>query len=193
MLWFGVGSRGIGLEGRSTPSSSSRYPYHGHKTIHGSSNDTDWGGTKSHRSVLSVPQDARDDEPRGTSSGQEIEIRSRLREVEDAMTFLKSVPNEQAEDLLKFIKASSDPIAALCSLHQGVQGIPRSPALSNYKATRATFPQASQLAYELSLSHPTSYPILVPVEQIYVPVDSFPEFEAVQSYITNCDCTDSLC
>lgn len=110
-----------------------------------------------------------------------LQLAKRLHKVDEAMKFLQRVPDDRVEEIFAFIKAASDPISALSSLHHGIQ---RSTALSNYKATRATFPrQANQLAYQLSLSHPTIYPMLVPVNQRLVPVDRYLEFNMSRGYV----------
>ena len=104
---------------------------------------------------------------------RELDVtKRRMEDVSEAMAFLKKVPTDRSEEIFRLIKSANDPIETLSSLHQRIQN---GTALSNYKATRATFPPTgSRLAYELSISHPASYPILIPVDQALIPIERFP-------------------
>lgn len=125
-------------------------------------------------------RDTREGESRQGALKRELEgTNRRLDQVADAMNFLKRVPDDRAEEIMKLIKSADDPIDALSYLHQTIQN---DTALSNYTATRATFPRTgSRLAYELSISHPTYYPILIPIDQILIPVETFPDSALLQS------------
>ena len=91
------------------------------------------------------------------------------RKCEAALSFLENLPDDRLEDVLDVVEPGHDPIAELNSLQHGII---RSNGLSNYATTRATYPPTNWLAYDLSLTHPAAYPILLPVDEKLIPVES---------------------
>ena len=122
----------------------------------------------------------RADDPDGTRPvvlRRQIDLlQQELKDQQELLDYLKSVPETDAIELLRRLRSASSPSTVLSHARGNLHGRHRP---SEHIAARAIGPPVNNdLEFELMVSHPVAYPVLVPLDVTSIDVNPFPLSDA---------------
>ncbi|KAH7119076.1 hypothetical protein B0J11DRAFT_617349 [Dendryphion nanum] len=108
--------------------------------------------------------------PSESGSSTQISLQRDLKDHSDIMVFLRSVPEEGAIDTIRRLKAPSSTAMVLASLKDNISTIYRPSELQTARAILSL--TDSRVEFELTSLHRVVYPILSPLDVVFIGIDA---------------------